>query len=787
MDNAYLKDCCPKADERAIIRGDRYRITVLTERMLRLEYSENGCFEDRATQTVLNRRMPLPEFRVEDKGDTLCVVTRFLSLSYDKKRFSKTGLSVSVNGDLSAYRSTWRYGEDYTDLGGTTRTLDESDGAVELQKGLVSRDGFAVFDDSRSVIMTGDGWVEPREEGGIDVYFLGYGRDYLGCIRDFFEISGKPPMLPRYALGNWWSRFFPYSEESYKQLVAEFAERKIPFSVAVLDMGWHLTDVDKKYGSGWTGFTWDRKLFPDPGRFLGWLHQNDLRITLNIHPADGVRAFEDMYETMCERLGLDSSKGDAIPFDVSDRRFLQAYFECIFHPNERLGVDFWWIDWQQNGGSRVPGLDPLWMLNHYHYLDNGRNGKRALVLSRYAGLGSHRYPVGFSGDTFATWQSLKFQPYFTSTASNAGYGWWSHDIGGHMHGVRNDEMATRWLQFGVFSPIMRLHSSDNPFNTKEPWRYTERAQSAMTAFLRLRHRMIPYTYTMNHRLSVKGEPLIQPMYYRNPEAREAYDVPNQYYFGESMIVCPITEPTDGRLLMASFEGWLPQGIYYDFFNGRAYRGGHKLRLFRGLDTIPVLVKAGSIIPLANSTERINDTGNPASITLMAYAGESGRFEMYEDDDKESSAVTLYELKWSESGPAFVIHPAQGKTEILPTLRSCAIKLCGVGASARADSGESDYDESTRTLTVQLPMIRTDKGATVTFSELGEIAVNDIEKQCFELLDKAQIEFDTKSAVFETIAGLGKTSEQRLECVRRLLAANLDRNMTDALAEIILSC
>ena len=116
----------------------------------------------------------------------------------------------------------------------------------------------------------------------------------------------------------------------------------------------------------------------------------------------------------------------------------------------------------------MPGLDPMWALNHYHYLDNGRDGKRGMILSRYTGLGSQRYPAGFSGDTISTWKSLEFQPYFTATAVNAGYPWWSHDIGGFKTGVRDSELFLRWLQFGVFSVFMRLHSSNSPFTSKDP-------------------------------------------------------------------------------------------------------------------------------------------------------------------------------------------------------------------------------------------------------------------------------------------------------------------------------
>ncbi len=129
---------------------------------------------------------------------------------------------------------------------------------------------------------------------------------------------------------------------------------------------------------------------------------------------------------------------------------MNAYFDILHKPYEKDGVDFWWIDWQQGRKSDVNGLDPLNALNHYHYLDNAENGDIPLILSRYGGIGSHRYPLGFSGDTAISWKVFDFQPYFTANAANAAYTWWSHDIGGHHMGYRDDDLYIRWLQFGVF-------------------------------------------------------------------------------------------------------------------------------------------------------------------------------------------------------------------------------------------------------------------------------------------------------------------------------------------------
>lgn len=514
--------CCvksegsPKASEKSMITGSCYRITVLTERLLRLEYSRQGIFEDRATQAVINRDFPQAEFWVKEGDGGIEIHTEYLRVIYDEQPFSASGLCIHMKRNPYLHHA-WHYGEEGENLKGTARTLDMADGELPLENGILAMDGYSVYDDSNSLIINEEGWVEPGIEGHEDFYFWGYGRDYKACLRDFYHLCGSTPMLPRYALGNWWSRYYPYTQEEYLALMERFEREKIPFSVAVLDMDWHYVKIEERYGSGWTGYTWNEELFPDHVQMLRELHKKGMHVTLNLHPADGVRAHEKAYPAMAEFMGVDAAREEAIPFDVADPRFMEAYFHYLHHPLEEEGVDFWWIDWQQGNHSKVPGLDPLWMLNHFHFLDRDRDGKRPLIFSRYAGVGSHRYPIGFSGDTIVSWASLQFQPYFTACASNVGYGWWSHDIGGHMEGSRDDELMVRWVQYGVFSPILRLHSSWNHFNGKEPWNYDRKEEAVIKQFLRLRHMLIPYLYTMNYRAYSGGEPLVQPLYYHYPD------------------------------------------------------------------------------------------------------------------------------------------------------------------------------------------------------------------------------------------------------------------------------
>ena len=791
----------PQCAPENIVQGDCYRFTILTPCLIRMEYNEAGIFEDRATQTVLHRDFEPRNFQVIDGEEGLQLLTEAVHILYDKKKFSRNGLTVKLRGNFTVYHSVWNYSEPAQNLGGTARTLDGADGPIELEPGLLSRNGFSILDDSKSLLIREDGWLEPREEGIIDLYFFGYGRDYRSCLKDYYRLTGATPMLPRYALGNWWSRFYRYTEESYKALVEHFEAEQIPFTVAVMDMDWHLTSLDPQYGSGWTGYTWNRELFPDPPGFMSWLHEKGMRITLNVHPADGVRPHEEMYEEMAGELGVNKESRTAlpIPFDLTDREFLKAYFKYLHHPNERAGVDFWWIDWQQGSSSRMEGMDPLWMLNHFHFLDQSESGKRALILSRYAGPGSHRYPIGFSGDTVISWETLRFQPYFTATASNIGFGWWSHDIGGHMNGIRDDELAARWLQFGVFSPIMRLHSSGSLFNGKEPWRYNRIVHEIMKNFLRLRHRLLPYLYTMSYRCSVEGEPLIQPMYYQYPESAQAYEAGNQYYFGTELIVVPVTEAMDRSLNLAPVKVWLPEGIYIDFFCGRIYEGGRCLEMYRSLAGLPVLARAGGIVPMRAGEETGNDISNPERLDIRIFGGEDGRFCLYEDDGEsleyEDGAwvKTNMVLDWRK-GYCFRIEAAQGRTELIPDHRYYRLSFSGfrdcreimVTSEGKKVKFQQEYDTGRNSIELILDKVRTDRELLVQFGDRPQLADNRIEGELLSFLDQAQIEFQLKERIYGLVrANLKQGHADAAKIITELHALGLNRNLFGVLCEILL--
>lgn len=793
MEELYRIKTEGHAEDAAIIQGEKYRFTVLTEEMIRLEYCEDGQFEDRATQCVIDRKFKVPEYQVIENEESLEIITDKIHLVYNKQKFTDYGLSVQVRGNISVYHSIWHFGEEATDLRGTARTLDEADGAIELEHGIISRFGYGILDDSRSLVITEDGWVEPRKEDCIDIYFLGYGHEYEHCLKDYYHLTGKTPLLPRYALGNWWSRFYRYNDQEYKALMTRFEKEEIPFSVSVIDMEWHLVDIDPKYGSGWTGYTWNKELFPDPKEFMTWLHDHGLKVTLNVHPAGGVQAHEEKYKEMAEAMGRDWEKEEPVNFDVTDQKFLKAYFEYLHHPNEEEGVDFWWLDWQQGGLSKIPGLDPLWMLNHYHYLDSGRRGKRRLTFSRYAGMGSHRYPVGFSGDTIISWESLAFQPYFTANASNVGYGWWSHDIGGHMKGYRDEELSTRWIQFGVFSPIMRLHSSNSAFTGKEPWNYNAVSENIMKRYLKLRHEMIPYLYTMNYHASHDGQPLIRPMYYLEPEQPEAYEVPNEYYFGTELVVCPITEPTDKAAGTACVKAWIPEGKWYDIFSGLKYDGGRMLELYRSLEDIPVLAKEGAIIPLTDLTEYTNSVENPKELAVKIVPGKKNAFILMEDtgdtcEDKEENWAQT-KLEWINENE-FIIHPANGNLDVIPKRRTWKMEFYGIAdvdnlevtVGGKAIETERIYDEKRHICQVNIPETEVTEQITISFSKGYLLRENNKPAEIFALLYQAKIEYEVKEKIYAYMKE-GKTSNEMLGIIQ---AMHLPDSVYGMLSEVLLA-
>ncbi|MBR6358770.1 MAG: alpha-xylosidase [Lachnospiraceae bacterium] len=674
LDGHLKAHTAPVADKENIVYFKDYRITVLSDRLFRIEKDKAGEYLDKATRVVWFRDMPKNRFSIYEDGNELQISTDIVTLS--------------VNDEVSDCCVTFKDGkkealDNSENLLGTYRTLDCCNGnlytvwdrdtlmqtPIKLEKGVLAKNGVAVLDDTASVILDDDGLICERPETEADIYVFAFGHDYRAAIRELYMITGRVPLVPRFALGNWWSRYHDYSQKEYLHLMEDFEKDDIPFTVATVDMDWHwsysldrvkhITEDGKNdsfhgTANGWTGYSWNTELFPDYRDFLKKLHEMGLRVTLNLHPADGVRYFEDAYEEMAKAMDIDPKSEQQIRFDITDEKFINAYFKVLHKPYEHEGVDFWWIDWQQGNNSKVKGLDPLFALNHYHFADNAKE-HLPLILSRYCGIGSHRYPLGFSGDTHVTWETLKFLPYFTATASNAGYSWWSHDIGGHMAGGKDNELNVRFVQFGVFSPINRLHCSNSLTFTKEPSAYKNGTGKIIESFLRLRHRMIPFLYSAAYETHLNGRALTEPMYYDHPEEEEAYRARDQYMFGGNLLVAPVITRSE-NYGMAETKVWLPRGRWTDIFTGNEYEGGKTISAVRYMDTIPVFAKEGAVFVL-DARRHGNACDTPEKLEVMLFNGD-GTYTLHEDKDGVRSDTCFELVKTGENRQKLTIRTTE---------------------------------------------------------------------------------------------------------------------------------
>ncbi len=738
-----------QADKKAIVEADNARFTVLTPRLIRMEWNNNKSFDDHASFVVVNRNLPVPVYTSKKENGWLTIKTGELEMSYklNSGAFNQENLKIKM---LKSDTISWWPGKKQKyNLKGTYRTLDNYDGdthlhngkKIELEDGILSRDGWYFLDDSSDLRLDNSDWpwVYTRENAGTDWYFMGYGPDYKSALYDFSQISGKVPLMPRYALGYWWSRYWSYSDNELRELTANLKRFNIPVDVLVIDMDWHR--------QGWTGWSWNKSLFPDPGKFLSWTNENHLKTTLNLHPADGVAGYEDDYNQFAQNMKFDTAGRKTVPFMASDKQFMSNLFDVILRPIEQKGIDFWWLDWQQwPNDKRITNLSNTWWLNYVFYTNMDRHREtRPMLYHRWGGLGNHRYQIGFSGDTFISWKSLEYQPYFTNTSSNVLYTYWSHDIGGHQlkHGDESvdPELYTRWLQYGALSPILRTHSTKNGKIQKEIWNFNGKYSQAQYEAIRMRYTLVPYIYTMARKTYDTAIGLCRPMYYDYPKSEEAYRFDREYMFGDNMLVAPIGSPAvDG---FSKVKVWLPEGNdWFEWHTGTLLKGGQTLERAFTLNEYPIYIKAGSIVPLYSEDVQNLDS-NPEDITVAVFPGSNGQFTLKEDNGNDKAYRDQYastEFSTTSSGRELTVNIGGtiGKYEGMPGKRKYLLKLYGseipqkvlvngkaIDFSQTLKSGSWNYTGRELSVNVSLPLMdcRKKQQVKVIYSADNKVDIN----------------------------------------------------------------
>ncbi|MBR0544380.1 MAG: DUF5110 domain-containing protein [Bacteroidaceae bacterium] len=725
-----------------VYRDNHVRFTLIDEGTIRLEYAPDGKFVDEKSFVAVIREYGSVPHKASTGGNKVTITTSKFKLTYRKDGAPLSAKNLTITSAKTLGTSfSWTPGmEQKGNLKGTYRTLDGYDGdmfqysnpktVMPLEDGLLATDGWTLIDDSKNYLFDGAkdwDWVKERTsaDGAQDWYFMAYGHDYKGALKSFTKFAGKVPLPPRYTFGYWWSRYWSYSDKDLRDLIGNFQRLDLPLDVLVIDMDWH--PISEQAGGGWTGWDWNERLFPDYKKFLSYLDEQGVKTTMNLHPADGVRPYEKKYQEFIGRAGIENGK--TVEWQGSDKRYVKALFDTYLHPYVDEGVDFWWLDWQQWAkDKRLKDLDNVFWCNYIWFTDMENNGtKRPMLYHRWGGLGNHRYQIGFSGDSYITWESLRFLPYFNSTASNVLYGYWSHDIGGHQskrYGTPVEpELYTRAMQMGQYLPIIRSHSTKDPQLNKEPWAFDQTTQRRLTNVINGRYALVPYIYTMARQDYETGISLCRPMYYDYPEAEEAYGMKEQYMFGDKMLIAPVTNPVDKESGLAAVKAWLPEGQWLEYETGTMLEGGQTVERLFSMDEYPVYVKAGSIIPYYGKVKNLSGTNQPVIVRIFP-GGSEGDFLLYEDNGEDKNYVSEYAttpLSYQRNGNTLsvTIGERKGNYKDMPARRDYTVALpCQKApASVKVDGKEVafTYDGLNLETCIALGSIDCSKGAAIEVS------------------------------------------------------------------------
>ena len=728
--------------EDAIIRNSTYRITVLTERLVRLEYSSDGMFNNYETTIVKNRRFPVPEFTKQEDERIVNIETSYFTLTYVK---ASPFTSRTLYAKCKNQKDEWYYGQkEVRKLDSTSVSLDNMTSMPSLEKGIFSLNGIATIDDTHSMCFDEERNLvssnTPKDY--VDIYLFIYDKDFALCLQDYYQLTGYPKMIPRYALGNWWSKECEYKDYEVLEKINKFKMRDIPLSVFVLDSGWSKRDL-AKFPNIKDGYTFEPTQFSDPKGFIEKVHSSDIKFGLKINPQLGFYPFELNYKLISKYLPVD--KNGIAGFSVSDLKTVDVLFKILLHPLEDIGVDFFWNDYFEKDKNK------LYLMNYYMNLDATRDNKRDICLSRNSTYNAHLFDILYSGRNIVSWNTLKLLPLYTLNSANIGVCYWSHDVAGSTGGVEDMDLYLRSIQYGVFSPILRFNTVKGLYFKREPWKWDIVTNSIASDYLRLRHKLIPYLYSECYKYHKEGKLLIQPFYYYNLKFYDDENYSNQYYFGSSFMISPIIKPMDSDMNRTIQRFYIPDGVWYDFKTGKRFQGNHKYIGFYPIEDYPIFVKQGSIIPLAGPNSFMSYK-NPKDLEIHVFPGKSNTYRLYEDDGETNEyqngkyCIVEMDYNYRKSNYTLIIRPIEGDVNVLNKTRDYKIVFRNTKKSEHVIVYENDKTlENIKTEVTETDFIVYIKEASTSSQLVINCYGEDIEIDSVKLIkdDIDSILFDLK--------------------------------------------
>ena len=631
--------------------------------------------------------------------------------------------------------------EGYGNLRGKSRELYQQNMKAVVPY-FVSTNGYGVLLDCYSLMTFHDDafgsylWADVVDE--LDYYFI-HGDTFDEITRGYHELTGKPPMLPKWALGYTQSKERYVNAHEMVEVVREYRRRKIPLDVIVLDWkSW-------PKGDGWGQKTFDPERFPDPQAFTAQLHELGAKLMVSIWPI-----MTGDCQNQRELLGRDLMLGNQSTYNAFSEEARQCYWEQANRGLFANGIDAWWCDctepfeadWsgavkpephnrlaintEQSKRYIDPALINAYSLLHSQGIYEGQRrtteAKRVVNLTRSSYAGQHRYAtITWSGDICATWETLKRSIPEGVNFCATGEPYWTVDIGGFfinhdpklwfwrgdysagcrgltaMTALEPDpkdtgctdlgfwELYTRWVQYGVFLPIFRSHGTDA---AREIWRFGEEGTliyDVIAKYIRLRYQLAAKA-TLNSYTLIRAVALDYPT---DPATHELND---QYLFGSALLVCPVTtamyygrnsEPISGAA--KSRYVYLPAGKrWYDFWTETTYHGGQTIDIAAPLETIPLFVPAGTILPLSAKAQQYVDEEPDAPYEIRIYCGANGSFDLYEDAGDgygyEKGDYSLMKISWLDQPGELVISARTGHFSTL--IESRELQLVFVSSKGR---------------------------------------------------------------------------------------------------------
>ena len=655
-----------------IYMGHKYRISILSEVLIRFEYSENGSFNDYPTLFACNRSFSKPKITFREDQNVILLTNDIFTIQYIKEkpfigsRFAPDQyLKVSINGT----DKVWYFNHpEVRNFKGTFYSLDDVKNEPNMDKGLFSLDGFVSFDDSRTPILSENGNLISPNYNNIDTYLFIYNKDFGFALRDYFNLTGHAPLIPRYALGNWWFKNEAYNIRDLQNIVNHFKKNDIPLSVLLLGEYERSRNKDSLLS-----FSLNKIGIPSTEVLSKYLHDNNIYLGCNIKTEGNLSENEEHFSDFSKMYG--STK--TLPINVYDEKFMISFLRAIINPMFTSGIDFLWVDDNNKKNSLRD-----YVMNYYLYNNMALNKqKRNIVMSRNFGYLPHKFGILYSGKTNVSWRTLRNLPFYNANASNIGVSWLSHDVGGFEGGTEDSELYMRWVQFGTYSPILRLSSNFGKYYKREPWRWDARTFKVVHDYLKLRHRLIPYLYSEAYKYTSIGSPLVQPLYYRYPETYDEKLYKNEYYFGTELFVCPIVDPKDSVMNRVVHQIFLPNGIWYDFKTGKKFPGGRRYVTFYKDEDYPVYARTGAIIPMTILNENnLNSTKNPDNLEIHIFPGRSNTYKLYEDDGQTDMYkegyynITEINYYYKENDFSVSIEPKEGNIDVLPKTRNYVIRF-----------------------------------------------------------------------------------------------------------------